>query len=190
METTEKNQALLTSEETRIFLKPIETDLAYNADIRELQKIKGFLAKYHLPYMQYKLDTLSHLKDKLLVINSLESLMTLYKRLIMGIAFPLRHAAEQPGGEPVGIFETDAAGAEKTRLLAQEVPVRCIVQIDSEIVREHELHPAHRIVGAWKLPNPQFLPTSGDGLHRQRVLGQRHGVARKGRHHRGAQLDA
>ena len=91
IDTTEQSQKLLASiEENKIFLKPIETDLAYNADIRELQKIKAFLAKYHLPYMQYKLDTLGHLKDKLLVMNTLESLMTLYKRMIAGIAVPLQ----------------------------------------------------------------------------------------------------
>ncbi|MCB9990096.1 MAG: hypothetical protein H6867_01790 [Rhodospirillales bacterium] len=90
IETVQKNAQTLMSEEGRVFLKPIETDMAYNNDIRELQKIKAFLAKYHLPYMQYKLDALGHLKDKLLVMNTLDSLMVLYKRLITGIAVPLK----------------------------------------------------------------------------------------------------
>ncbi len=90
MASIEHNHDLLFSEEGKVFLRPVETDMAYNSDVKELQKIKGFLAKYHLPYMQYKLDMLGHLKDKLLVLNTLESLMTLYKRLILGIALPLK----------------------------------------------------------------------------------------------------
>lgn len=90
LELVQKEQKTLTSEEGRVCLRPFETELAYNGDIRELQKIKAFLAKYHLPYMQYKLDALNHLKDKLLVLNSLESLMALYKKLLMGIARPLK----------------------------------------------------------------------------------------------------
>ena len=90
----EKYQDLFVSEENRLYLKPAETDQAYNAQIRELRKIKGFLGKYYMPYMQYKLDMLMHLKDKLLVNGSLESQMTLYKRLISGLARPLADIKE------------------------------------------------------------------------------------------------
>ncbi len=81
---------VLQGHDNKLYLRPIETDMAFNAQVQELRKIKSFLAKYHLPYMQYKLDSLFHLKDKLLVVGSLESLLTLYKRLIMGIVGPLK----------------------------------------------------------------------------------------------------
>lgn len=128
-----ENVELLTGEEGRVFLRPIETDMAYNSDIKDLQKIKGFLAKYHLPYMQYKLDSLSHLKEKLLVINSLESLMTLYKRLIMGIAVPLKDI------KVVRMYESDVLNHVKYLLTGhfQELPK--ILQRAEETVQEFRL---------------------------------------------------
>lgn len=94
IDTCESSQDILVSDENRLYLKPGETDQAYNSQIRELRKIKGFLAKYYMPYMQYKLDMLMHLKDKLLVNGSVESQMTLYKRLLTGIARPLADIKE------------------------------------------------------------------------------------------------
>ena len=127
------NVELLTGEEGRVFLRPIETDVAYNSDIKDLQKIKGFLAKYHLPYMQYKLDSLSHLKEKLLVINSLESLMTLYKRLIMGIAVPLKDI------KVIRMYENDVLNHVKYLLSGhfQELPK--ILQRAEETVQEFRI---------------------------------------------------
>ncbi len=89
IDSCETYKDILASDDGRLYLKPIETDQAYNAQVRELRKIKGFLSKYYFPYMQYKLDTLLHLKDKLLVNGSLESLMTLYMRLVSGMAKPM-----------------------------------------------------------------------------------------------------
>ncbi len=128
-----ENVELLTGEEGRVFLRPIETDMAYNSDIKDLQKIKGFLAKYHLPYMQYKLDSLSHLKEKLLVINSLESLMTLYKRLIMGIAVPLKDI------KVIRMYENDVLNHVKYLLSGhfQELPK--ILQRAEETVQEFRI---------------------------------------------------
>lgn len=80
---------VLSGDDERLYLRPIETDLAYNGKVTELKQIKGFLAKYHLPYMQSKLDNLGRLKEKMLVIGSLEGLMTLYKQLLAGLARPL-----------------------------------------------------------------------------------------------------
>ncbi len=97
----ETHEDTLKDDEGRAFLRPIEADLAYNANIRELRKIKAYLSKYHLPYMQYKLDTLAHLKDKLLVIHSMETLMTLYSRLIKGIAAPMDDIKD------IRLFESD-----------------------------------------------------------------------------------
>lgn len=119
IDTCEQYQDLLVSEENRLYLKPIEADQAFNAHIRELRKIKGFLGKYYMPYMQYKLDMLMHLKDKLLVNGSMESQMTLYKRLIAGLARPLADIKE------LRLYESEVL--EKIKYLLggqfQEVPV-------------------------------------------------------------------
>lgn len=130
LEIVEQNQELLASEENKLFLRPIETDLAYNGDVKELQKIKAFLAKYHLPYMQYKLDTLAHLKDKLLVLNSLESLMTLYKRLILGIALPLKDI------KTVRLYESEILNHVKYLLTGHFTELPKILQRAEETVDE------------------------------------------------------
>lgn len=126
----EKEQKVLTSEENRVFLKPVETDVAYNSDIKELQKIKAFLAKYHLPYMQYKLDTLGHLKDKLLVMHTLESLMALYKRLLMGIAVPLKDI------KTVRLYEEEVLNHTKYLLSGHFTELPKILQRGEETVEE------------------------------------------------------
>lgn len=87
--TCEQYQALFVSDEDRLFLKPAETEQAYNAYMRELAKIKAILGKYYRPYMQYKIEILFHLKDKLLVIGSIEGQTILYRRLLTGFAKPL-----------------------------------------------------------------------------------------------------
>lgn len=130
LELMEKEQELLVSEEKKLFLRPIETDIAYNNDIKELQKIKAFLAKYHLPYIQYKLDMLSHLKDKLLVLNSLESLMTLYKRLILGIALPLKDI------KTVRLYESEILNHVKYLLTGHFTELPKILQRAEETVNE------------------------------------------------------
>ena len=89
IDTCEQCQDLFVSDEDRLYLRVNETDQAYNVHMRELRKIKSFLGKYYMPYMQYKIDVLLHLKDKLLVIGSIESQMTLYRRLLTGFARPL-----------------------------------------------------------------------------------------------------
>ena len=130
LETIEKEQKMLISEENRLFLKPVEIDFAYNADIRELHKIKEFLEKYHLPYMEYKLGQLDHLKDKLLVLNTLESLMTLYKRLIMGIALPLKDI------KTVRLYESDVLNHTKYLLTGHFTELPKILQRANETVHE------------------------------------------------------
>ena len=87
--TCEEHQDLFVSDENRLFLKSSETDQAYNAYMRELARIKAMMGKYYRPYMQYKIETLFHLKDKLLVIGSIEGQTILYRRLLTGFAKPL-----------------------------------------------------------------------------------------------------
>ncbi len=119
IDTCETHQDLFMSEEKRLYLKAAESDHAYNVQIRELRKIKGFLGKYYMPYMQYKLDMLMHLKDKLLVNGSLENQMTLYKRLISGLARPLADIKEQR------LYESEVLERIKYLLAGQfqEVPI-------------------------------------------------------------------
>lgn len=102
----------------KLYLKPIEVDLAYNGKIAELRKIKGFLAKYHLPYMQHKLDSLARLREKTLVIGSMESLMTLYKKMLSGLAQPLTSL------EDIRNFENDVVNQVKYLMSGhfQEIP--------------------------------------------------------------------
>jgi hypothetical protein len=89
IEVLSSNKTLLEGEDERLFLKEEEMNVVRVANEKEVLKMNLFLAKYHLPYMQYKLDNLNHLRDKLLVIGSLESLLTLYKKVIVGIALPI-----------------------------------------------------------------------------------------------------
>ena len=88
------NAKLLEGSDHKLCLRPHEADMAHNGDVAELKKIKAFMTKYYIPYLEYKLDTIQMLRDKLLVVGSLESLMTLYKRLITGIAMPLSEVKE------------------------------------------------------------------------------------------------
>lgn len=84
-----RNRDNIASTEGKLYLRVIETETAFNGNIQELRKIKQFLAKYHLPYMEYKLDMLSHLKEKLMVVGSLDSLMLMYKKLLTGLVTPM-----------------------------------------------------------------------------------------------------
>lgn len=89
IETIAANAQLLEGPDRKLFLRVDETSRVYNAQVRDLHKIKAFMAKYHLPYMDYKIETLVHLKDKLLVTGSLEHLLALYIRLMTMLATPL-----------------------------------------------------------------------------------------------------
>ena len=114
-----KNAAALASgEENKLFLRPAEADIAYNGYVQELQQIRAFIVKYQLPYMEYKLDSLHHLRDKLMVLGSLDSLMVLYRRLLAGLVAPMTDIKD------VRLYESEVV--EKARYLLegqfQEVP--------------------------------------------------------------------
>ncbi len=117
--TCEQHHALFVSHEDRLFLKPSETEQAYNAYMRELARIKAILGKYYRPYMQYKIEILFHLKDKLLVIGSIEGQTILYRRLLTGFAQPLAEMKD------LRSYESDVLDKIKYLLNGrfQEVPV-------------------------------------------------------------------
>lgn len=115
----EAHQKLFVSDEDRLFLKSSEIDQAYNSYMRELAKIKAIMGKYYRPYMQYKIETLFHLKDKLLVIGSIEGQTILYRRLLTGFALPLSDMKD------LRSYESDVLDKIKYLLNGrfQEVPV-------------------------------------------------------------------
>lgn len=85
----DEHQSDLLDEEKRLFLRASELGLVMEAQVQEIRKINGFIMKYSLPYMEFKLGTLAHLRDKMMVIGSLENLMTLYRKMLSGLIRPL-----------------------------------------------------------------------------------------------------
>lgn len=85
----DEHQVDLQDEEKRLFLRAAELGLVMEAQAQEIRKINGFIMKYSLPYMEFKLGTLAHLRDKMMVIGSLENLMTLYRKMLSGLIRPL-----------------------------------------------------------------------------------------------------
>lgn len=85
----EDSQDVLKDADEKILLHPDEIDMTYNVCIGELSKVKEVLDKYYLTYMQHKLNVLLNLKEKLLVVGTLDSLMVLYLKLIKGLAEPM-----------------------------------------------------------------------------------------------------
>ncbi len=79
----------LRAQDGKLFLKSKEIGVAVAAQDKEIKQKNMYITKYHQPYMEHKLNSLRHLKEKLLVVGSLESLTTLYIRLIRGMAQPL-----------------------------------------------------------------------------------------------------
>lgn len=90
----ESHQDILKGDDEKLFLNYSEMKIISDGMAQELRKIRAYVVKYNLPYMSYKLDTLARLKDKLLVMGSLEGLMTLYRRLITGMAKPIKTLEE------------------------------------------------------------------------------------------------
>ncbi|MCB1722009.1 MAG: hypothetical protein H6860_05655 [Rhodospirillales bacterium] len=85
----EEHQEVLSGRDKKLFLKPIEVDIILDANLRELAQSEAFIKKYFRPFLKFQIESLKHLRNKLLVVGSLESLMTLYIRMMRGIAEPL-----------------------------------------------------------------------------------------------------
>ena len=100
----EANAENLRSEDQKLFLGLSELRLIQDSLKMELRKIRAYIVKYNLPYMEYKLDQLAMLRDKLLVVGSLDSLMTLYLRLVSGMARPMAKL------EDVRLYEAEILG--------------------------------------------------------------------------------
>jgi hypothetical protein len=76
--------------EGKLFLRGSEMRLVVQPQEREIEQRRAFINKYHQPYLHYKKASLFHLREKLLVIGSIESLMTLYIRMMRGFALPIK----------------------------------------------------------------------------------------------------
>lgn len=89
----ENAQEEITSSDGKLLLSGTEIGLVISAQEREIEQKSKYIDKYHQPYMENKLKSLEHLREKLLVFGSIESLTTLYMRLMRGMAEPLRDMA-------------------------------------------------------------------------------------------------
>lgn len=100
----ENHAETLVSEDGKFFLKESELRIIQDSMALEMRKIRAYIVKYNLPYMEYKLDQLSSLRDKLMIIGGLDSLMTLYLRLVVGMARPMVKL------EDVRLYEAEVLG--------------------------------------------------------------------------------
>lgn len=98
------SQDHLRAPDGKLFLKTAEMKVIVDAQVREIEQRNMYIQKYHQPYMEYKLNGLRHLKEKLLVVGSLEGLTTLYMRLMRGMAQPLADIKQ------VREYETEVIG--------------------------------------------------------------------------------
>lgn len=93
LETLARNKDLLTGPENKLYMKSAEINVLLEAQKREIRKKTDFIRKYRRAYMEHKVRALEHLKEKLLIPGSLESLTTLYIRMIRGLADPMTDMA-------------------------------------------------------------------------------------------------
>ena len=90
----EKHQDVLKAGDEKIYLKASEVSVITHAHDQEMKKVEAFIKKYFRPALNYQIKTLHYLRTKLLVLGSLESLMTLYIRMMRGIAEPMKDVKE------------------------------------------------------------------------------------------------
>lgn len=85
----EQHHEILTGGGNKLYLKPSEVSIIRDANDKELERKEEFIRKYFRPFLNHQIKKLKYLRTKLLVVGSLESLMTLYIALMRGIAEPL-----------------------------------------------------------------------------------------------------
>lgn len=124
------NADALTGEDGKLLLSASELKILIDAQEVEVRRIRAFVVKYNLPYMEYKLESLNRLRDRLMVIGSMEGLITLYRKLIFGLANPLRNL------EDVRSYEADVLGLIKHLQASQFQDTAKIYQTAQETVSE------------------------------------------------------
>lgn len=90
----EENEEQLKSPERKLYLTMTELKIIIDAQEREIDQKTKYINKYHQPFIENKYKSISHIKDKLLILSSLESLITLYMRLMRGLSCPLNDIKE------------------------------------------------------------------------------------------------
>lgn len=124
------NAAQLVGDERKLFLNAHEIRIMLDAHQAESRKIRAIMLKYNLPYMEYKLEGLSRLLDRLMVIGSTEGLMTLYRKLITGMAAPLRTM------DAIRLYEADVLGLIKHLQASQFQDIPKIYALAEQTVEE------------------------------------------------------
>lgn len=127
------NGEILVGDERKLFLNAAEIKIMQDAHENESRKIRAIMLKYNLPYMEYKLEGLSRLLDRLMVIGSTEGLMTLYRKLIIGMASPLRTLEELRG------YESDVLGLIKHLQASQFQDIPKIYAAAAQTVEEFRI---------------------------------------------------
>jgi hypothetical protein len=128
-----KNAPVFTGEDGKLLLNPSELKILMDAQAIEVRRIRAFVVKYNLPYMEYKLEGLGRLRDRLQVIGSMEGLMTLYRKLITGLAQPMKTL------EDVRSYESDVLGLIKHLQSSQFSDIPKIYQTAAETVSEFRI---------------------------------------------------
>lgn len=95
----EERQDLFVSEDKRLYLKPGEIEQARAALMKDINRVKGAMAKYYRSYMQNKIDVMTSHRDKLQLIGLIEGQVILYRRLLAGFARPLNDMKDVRGYE-------------------------------------------------------------------------------------------
>ena len=85
----EKNAAHITGADKRLYLGISEAENASRIYDTDIVKKEAFIAKYCQPYIENQIRRVNHLREKMLIIGSIDGLLTLYIRLIRGVAQPL-----------------------------------------------------------------------------------------------------
>lgn len=86
----EENVDYLRIDDTKLFLTAQEVKMSLVIQMKELAQKEQFLDKYFYPYLCYTIKGTRLLLDKLCVAGSLEYLITLYIKLMTGLARPLQ----------------------------------------------------------------------------------------------------
>lgn len=84
-----QSQDYLKNSEGKFFFNISEINIALGALEKELEQKDAHIKKYYGPYLENKRKRFVHLREKLLVFGSLQGLITLYMKLIRGLAVPL-----------------------------------------------------------------------------------------------------
>ena len=78
----------LMAPDRKMMMKRSEVELMMGIHDKEIAQKNMYIRKYFHPYLCYKVKKFEYLREKLLVFGSLESLVTLYMRLVRGVAYP------------------------------------------------------------------------------------------------------